>query len=79
MRASKGSVCVRSIQRHYCGLRGDADFSAFLAGLAAAELQGLSKSELYAVYVNAYDACAFDAVLQGAPRSTSRGIATLKT
>jgi hypothetical protein len=50
----------------YCGVKGDADFARFLESLASMKLDGLSKSEVIAVYINAYNAFAFNAVLTGA-------------
>eukprot|EP00927_Polykrikos_kofoidii_P036637 TRINITY_DN3092_c0_g1_i1.p1 TRINITY_DN3092_c0_g1~~TRINITY_DN3092_c0_g1_i1.p1 ORF type:complete len:277 (-),score=45.87 TRINITY_DN3092_c0_g1_i1:64-894(-) len=57
----------------YCGVKSDADFVRFLESLASMKIDGLSKSEVIAVYINAYNAFAFNAVLTGARQAKLNG------
>lgn len=57
----------------YCGVKNDADFARFLKSLASVKLDGLNNNELKAVYINAYNAFAFNAVLTGAQQAKLDG------
>jgi hypothetical protein len=52
--------------------RGDADYDAYLGQLAAADLSGLSRAELLALWINAYNALCIKVVLDHWPLESIR-------